>query len=282
MKKSILLVIILLLTACNAQKKKGMGYADKNFKATNLASNAHYYMIKKYVEPDFLPSFNPTGDGFIKGYGYSLNLTPVMTDLDHYFFEYYNFKDKKVMEAKALVVRSNNDFALYGPAFFYHDNGKVKAKAQFDNTQLCGRYIEYDKNEKYLRHKYYMADKEFVPKIMDKRILGKWKAITKVDGVDYYLYNEIFKDGLMIITTQLVPYKNSFGEEVTGKAFTSEFLWTYKKTGENRGDLVVHKYDGTELGTDEIQFLSNDKFTSVITKHSEKHLIGEKYEFVRE
>lgn len=280
MNKIIVLLIALTLFSCDAQKKKGMGYADENFKATESASKAKYYMIKKFAEPDYMPSFNPTGDGFIQGYGYSINLTPVMTELDHYFFEYYDFNDKKVLEAKAIVLRSNGDFELDGPAYFFHENGKVKVKTNFENTKLSGRYTVYDENEKYVSHTYYMNGKKFTPKVTDKRVLGKWRAETKIDEIDYYLYNEVFEDGLMIITSQLVPYDVGFGE-VTGEPVVTEVLWSYNKTGADKGDMTIYNYDGSEIGTDEIVFIDNDTFTSIITKHADPDIVGEKYEFIR-
>lgn len=277
MKKHVLFILLLVCTVSIA-KPKGMGYADAQFKPSTEAK-ANYYVMKKYRDTQLMPTINPTGDGFIKGYGISFD-APMMTGLDYYVIEHYDANDTKVLDANALVERATQEYMLDGSAVFYYPNGKVKATGNFSNFILTGRYSEFDQQGQYIGHKYYTNGEVFTPSAVDERLLGKWKANYQDDEHDYFLFNEIYANGRMLISSQLTPYDYGFGLTMPEPS-NSNGLWHYKKTGKNSGQVILYDYAGKKIAVDNITFTDANTFRSKTVANDNPEEIGKIYEFKR-
>lgn len=275
---------LFLFVNCHSQISKDVdGFADANYRYTDSKSNAKYYLKRKLINQVMMPSINPNassleGGLFNEGYGTTFNL-PVNSGVSYQEITFYNFRNEKELVAGALV--QGNKFELYNLATWYGKNGNKKEIGFFKNGVRGNLYETYDKNGKVTSRGYYVNGKKVTNFNYDKRLHGKWQH--KYIALGYFnqqykriLYNQFHKDGNGKIWDEEDVEENLMDV----KPDVATVHYNFQKTGNNTGVLKTYDYFSNIIYEETIEFIGSSKLISTITKHSDKSLLGKRYEFV--
>ena len=290
LKQTLVVTFILISISLKAQNpmlknvKKSGGdnaapriYLNDDWKPAPKA-NATYYLIKKYVEPVMILKSVPT-------YENGIQMKADETPLDKYSYEYFYLNDQLAFQVDVVALRANpDDFQYDGNGVWYHKDGTLMAKGEFDGGQLNGRYIEYDKNGNEKSVKMYRNGEEVDATALKKvynPLVGNWVQITKdKSGISTHLRNDFKNNGSIYIYS--IKYTTMFDKPVElRRSNPDEYYWKYVPKSETTGELIIYYVNGDLLGKEQVIWKGKSKFVSTITQHKSTSLVGKTYTFSR-
>lgn len=285
MKYLILLLFIGLQSNCQSQDgaKNISKFANKDFLNTTK-SDAKYYRVHKLIDHVMGVNVNPNANansGQIMPDEYGPAFTPMTSGVEHHEITFYNFKNKRVLVAGALVQGEN--YELYGLATWYTEYGN-KSEVGFFNKGIRGNYYElYDKKGNVVDTGFYVNGEKFTDFNIDKRLIGVWQSSYNSKGYfgqDYpmKLFNRIHESGVIEIWNEAESEQSWFQDIAPN---VTRLHHSFEKTGESTGILTTINYFTGQEDKESIEFIGEDKIISTITKNSDTSLIGLSYKFTK-